>query len=90
MNEYGDWEWRDCSGDFLDLDFWVEMREEDIWHNPDNLEAYGFMMFWDEWHYGGHHDYNDYDDYNDRDCEDVSIPTIYVDCDDYMIPAEGC
>lgn len=36
LNEYGVDEYRDCSGDFTDIEFWSVMREESIWHNPED------------------------------------------------------
>ena len=36
LNEYNVDEYRDCSEDFTDIEFWTVMREENIWHNPED------------------------------------------------------
>jgi hypothetical protein len=82
-DEYGNEEIEECAEDFTDPEFWAAMREEQIWHNPDNMEAYGFYMFWDEWHYGTD-DYNDHDYDHHGDDEDCEWKGFEAKCSDFQ------
>jgi len=87
FDDYGVWGQRDCAGDFTDIEFWSVMREEQIWQS--SLDAEGFHMFWDEWHFGGddygHDDYDHHDDY--MDCE---WKEVYATCDDFEMLEGEC
>jgi hypothetical protein len=74
FNEYGEPVMRDCQEDFADVEFWTMMSGEAAWQMPENQMYYDFYMFWNEYHFGDHHD-----DYG-NDCRDKQL---IANCDEF-------
>lgn len=62
INEYGDLEIADCTEDFLDKEFWTQMREEQFWFESVNEVHFDLYMYFDYYHSEEHHDDYDHDD----------------------------
>jgi hypothetical protein len=78
-------ETQDCVQDFEDPSFWFAMREEQFWHEPQNLQYFDFYMFWEEFHANSTID-DDYSDY-DTDCD---WKDINVNCNEFSFITDEC
>ena len=69
MTDYDLVEQEDCTEDFLNVNWWNAMREEEFWFRPENAEYVDFFNFWDQYHF--------------ERSEECAWKDMYVSCADF-------
>ena len=81
FDDYGNQQVNDCQEDFLNEEFWAQIRQEAFWFEN---ELFDFYEFWEDYHYGEHPDQPECDEpmnWLDIMCADIqAMPEDVEDC----------